>query len=149
MTNITFAVKNGSVTINCNHVAGAWEEENPASCTKPGTEVQKCTKCGTVLNRRDTNALGHEFWEIGETVNISRLYPIKEAKKRNLLLSASTQKPVISTPWVHSWESDYTIDKEATCTEDGSQSIHCSRCDAVKDSQVIPKGHKYGGWSCG
>ena len=47
----------------------------------------------------------------------------------------------------HSWESDYTIDKEPTCIETGSKSIHCSQCDAVKDSQVISAlGHRYGEW---
>lgn len=38
----------------------------------------------------------------------------------------------------HDWESDYTIDKEPTETEDGQKSIHCSRCDEVKDIVVIP-----------
>ena len=38
----------------------------------------------------------------------------------------------------HDWESDYTIDKEPTETEDGQKSIHCSRCDDVKDIVVIP-----------
>ncbi|MCD7801780.1 MAG: hypothetical protein LUH09_02545, partial [Clostridiales bacterium] len=45
----------------------------------------------------------------------------------------------------HSWEDDYTIDKEPTCTEDGSKSIHCSNCNEVTDIQVIPAtGHSYG-----
>lgn len=38
----------------------------------------------------------------------------------------------------HEWEDDYTIDKEATETEDGSKSIHCKNCTAKKDIQVIP-----------
>lgn len=33
----------------------------------------------------------------------------------------------------HAWEDKYTIDKEATCTTDGSKSIHCTKCDATKD----------------
>ena len=38
----------------------------------------------------------------------------------------------------------YTIDKEATCTEDGSKSIHCTTpgCTAKKDVQIIPAAHK-------
>ncbi|MCD7845277.1 MAG: hypothetical protein LUG57_05375, partial [Oscillospiraceae bacterium] len=48
-------------------------------------------------------------------------------------------------PTGHQWEAEYTIDKAATCTTDGSQSIHCANCDAVKDSQTIPAtGHSYG-----
>lgn len=50
-----------------------------------------------------------------------------------------------AAPLGHDWEADYTVDKEATCTTEGSKSIHCSRCDAVKDSGVIPAaGHTAG-----
>lgn len=45
----------------------------------------------------------------------------------------------------HEWEDDYTIDKEATETEDGSKSIHCKNCTAKKDVQVIPATGKPGG----
>lgn len=43
---------------------------------------------------------------------------------------------------VHEWESDYTIDKEASCTEDGQKSIHCKSCNEVKDIEVIQGGHQ-------
>lgn len=47
----------------------------------------------------------------------------------------------------HTWEEAYTIDKAATCTEEGSRSIHCRYCSEVKDVQAIPAaGHKYGSW---
>ncbi|MCF0134538.1 MAG: InlB B-repeat-containing protein, partial [Parasporobacterium sp.] len=39
---------------------------------------------------------------------------------------------------VHIWDSEYTIDQEATCTEDGSKSIHCSHCDEKKEVTIIP-----------
>ncbi len=42
-------------------------------------------------------------------------------------------------PAAHTWEAEYTTDKEADCTEEGMRSIHCSKCDAVKDECVIPK----------
>lgn len=47
----------------------------------------------------------------------------------------------------HEWDSDFTVDKAATCIKEGEQSIHCTTCDARKDITVIPKsGHKYGQW---
>jgi hypothetical protein len=47
----------------------------------------------------------------------------------------------------HAWESEYTVDKEATCTEAGSKSIHCAKCDATQYNEVIPaKGHSAGEW---
>lgn len=44
----------------------------------------------------------------------------------------------------HDWEEKYTVDKEATCTEEGSKSVHCKNCDEMKDNMVLPAtGHKY------
>ena len=41
----------------------------------------------------------------------------------------------------HSWNTAYTVDKEATDTEDGQESIHCSVCGEIKEGseRVIPK----------
>ena len=50
----------------------------------------------------------------------------------------------------HIWEEEYTIVREATCTEEGSMSIHCSVCDAIDETTVsaIPmKDHAYSDWT--
>ena len=45
----------------------------------------------------------------------------------------------------HNYSSSYTIDVMATCTESGSKSQHCSRCDAKQNVTSIPAtGHNYG-----
>lgn len=49
----------------------------------------------------------------------------------------------------HEWNDAYTVDIPATCKAEGSESIHCSKCDAVKEesSKTIPKSpHSYGDW---
>lgn len=38
----------------------------------------------------------------------------------------------------HIWDDDFTVDKEPSCTEEGSKAIHCSYCDAKKDVTVLP-----------
>ena len=39
------------------------------------------------------------------------------------------------------------MDKEPTCTEEGSKSIHCTKCDATQYNEVFPaKGHSAGEW---
>ena len=44
----------------------------------------------------------------------------------------------------HDWSDDYAVDKKATCTSDGTESIHCTRCTETKDSRVIPAlGHNW------
>lgn len=39
----------------------------------------------------------------------------------------------------HDYSKDWTIAKKATCTESGSKSHHCIRCDFKSDVTVIPK----------
>ncbi len=47
----------------------------------------------------------------------------------------------------HSYSSTWTIDKEATCTTEGSKSYHCTRCDSKKSvTKISATGHKYGDW---
>lgn len=44
----------------------------------------------------------------------------------------------------HAWSEDYIVDKEATCTEAGEKSKHCTICDAKEDVQEIPAlGHDF------
>lgn len=48
----------------------------------------------------------------------------------------------------HTWNTDCTIDKPATCTENGQKSIHCAVCGAIKSESVqsIPAlGHSWDG----
>lgn len=47
----------------------------------------------------------------------------------------------------HVWNSEFTVDKAATCTTEGEKSIHCTTCSTRKKITVIPKSeHKYGDW---
>ena len=39
----------------------------------------------------------------------------------------------------HEYETEWTVDKEASCTEEGSQSHHCKRCENKTDMTVIEK----------
>lgn len=39
----------------------------------------------------------------------------------------------------HDYSKDWTIDKKATCTEEGSKSHHCTRCDSKSDITSISK----------
>ena len=62
-------------------------------------------------------------------------------------------KDIIEIAPAHQWEEDldigdpiYTVDKEPTCTEPGSESVHCLVCDDTNASTIreIPAtGHDY------
>ena len=44
----------------------------------------------------------------------------------------------------HSWNNEPTVDKPATCTEEGSQSVHCARCNETQEAAIIPPmGHQW------
>ena len=50
----------------------------------------------------------------------------------------------------HTWNTEYTVDREASCTEEGSESIHCSICDEKKEGseRAIDKlEHTFGAWT--
>ena len=49
----------------------------------------------------------------------------------------------------HNWADVATVDKAATCTEDGQKSIKCTVCKTVKDGtvEVIPAAHTWGGYT--
>ena len=46
----------------------------------------------------------------------------------------------------HDWIEDYTVDRPSTETEEGQESIHCKRCEEIKDARslsVIEEGHEH------
>ena len=48
-----------------------------------------------------------------------------------------TKEEVIDTSGEHSWQADFTIDQEPTCTEQGLKSIHCNNCSMLKEETVL------------
>jgi hypothetical protein len=37
----------------------------------------------------------------------------------------------------HAWDTEYTVDKYATCVDEGSKSIHCTKCDEIKKGTEV------------
>lgn len=38
----------------------------------------------------------------------------------------------------HTWDTEYVVDQNPTCTEPGIKSLHCTKCGVVKDVREIP-----------
>ncbi|MBR6939539.1 MAG: Ig-like domain repeat protein, partial [Clostridia bacterium] len=132
------------------HVQGhTWSSEytidKAATCTEDGAKSIHCTKCDATQFSTAIPALGHTFgdWEdkISETCG-GNSYSERTCSVCGVKETANVHAQD------HIWENEYTTDKEATCTTDGSKSIHCSKCDATQFSTSIPAlGHSYGDWT--
>ena len=114
-----------------------------ATCTEDGTRESNCTVCNH-LKTETISAKGHSFgaWQVTAQADC-----VNDGTKQRVCSTCGYIETEVIPALGHNWNSSPTIDKPATCTEAGSQSVHCSRCATVKEETVIPAtGHSYGAW---
>lgn len=135
---------NGILDENAHTWNDYFTEDVPASCTTDGSESIHCSKCGGTKESRVIPATGHSWseWQIVE---------MQSCEDNNTQMRVCSKCQLTETeginPRAHEWEDDYTIDLPASCTEDGSMSIHCKNCLARMDQKSIPAtGHTFGDW---
>ena len=116
------------------------------TCTQSGSKSIHCSSCEAVKDITEIEPIDHVFteWSVSSDATCVE----KGQKTRSCIECGYTEYDSIDIDLnAHLWEDDFTIDKEPTCTADGSRSIHCSRCNATKDSEAIPAAaHQYGEW---
>ena len=98
--------------------------------TKTDAKAATCTEAGNI-----------EYWTC---TKCGRVY--SDAEGVNEVNSEETVIHALG----HSWSTEYTVDKEATCTAEGIESIHCTVCGESDPStaRAIPKAeHAYGDWT--
>ena len=135
-------------TGNIHAESHAWDTEytvdKEATCTENGSKSIHCTKCDATQFSTVIPALGHSFGEWTDVVSETcggDSYSVRTCSE------CGYEESINLHIQGHAWESEYTVDKEATCTEAGSKSIHCAKCDATQYNEVIPaKGHSAGEW---
>lgn len=125
--------------------ASDYTVDKEATCLEAG---KKSIHCGTCDERKDIteiSALGHN-WSDGEVI----LAPTETEKGRiryscvRFGCDETREEELPALAHIHSWNEEYAVDKTATCTEDGSRSIHCSSCSETKDVEIIPAlGHDW------
>lgn len=121
----------------------------PADCVNPAKYFYSC-ECGAHTN--DTTLVfesgapsGHKFgeWKESKSANCE-----EGGKEKHICSVCQFEEERDTAPLGHDWEADYTTDVKPTCTQPGSKSIHCSRCDATKDvTEIEPTGHSFGEWT--
>ena len=160
---------------NCGHTVTeeipvtdhVWEEgytvDKEATCAEEGSESIHCSVCGEIkegssraiektqdhtLSKTEakeadcTTAGNKEYWTCSVC---GKVFSDGEGTVE------TTLEATVIPAKGHVWKEDYTVDKEATCAEEGSESIHCSVCGEIKEgsSRAIGKtqDHKYGEWT--
>lgn len=116
------------------------------TCTQPGSKSIHCSRCDATKDVTEIEPTGHSFGEWTVSKDSTCVAGGQKTRKCEICGYTEYEDTDIDSN-AHEWEENYTIDKEPTCTTEGSKSIHCSRCDAKKDSTVIPvTDHTYGEW---
>lgn len=117
----------------------------PADCVNPAKYFYSC-ECGahtndTALVFENGDPNGHTFgeWKESKSANCE-----EGGKEKHICSVCQFEEERDTAPLGHDWNADYTIDVKPTCTQPGSKSIHCSRCDATKDvTEIEPLGHDW------
>lgn len=117
-----------------------------ATCTTAGkTTGSHCLVCNTIIKaQEEIPATGHSFgkWEKVKAPTCMGRGSVKRACD---ICGYIEIKDIAANG--HVWNTDYTVDKQPTCTETGSKSIHCRNCREVKDVKAIEAlGHTLGDW---
>ena len=125
----------------CHHISTVVKNVKEATCTEAGyTGDTYCNDCKKVVAYGEkTAAKGHTNTK---TINV------KEATCTEAGYTGDTYcndcKKIVAygektAAKGHTYSSEWTIDKEATITEEGQKSHHCLDCDAITDVTVIDK----------
>ncbi len=105
----------------------AWETVTENTCTENGTQVYKCTNCGLIKEEAAVPAIGHIF-EYDKTIKEPTC--TETGLKAKKCINCDAQEKEYATEALgHSFNNKhYTVTKEATCAEEGSADVVCSRC---------------------
>ncbi len=117
----------------------------PADCVNPAKYFYSC-ECGAhtddaTLVFESGAPNGHTFgeWEESKSANCE-----EGGKEKHICSVCKAEEERDTAPLGHDWNAEYAIDVKPTCTQPGSKSIHCSRCDATKDvTEIEPLGHDW------
>lgn len=142
----TYAKKNGNTFVAmCQTHTENIKNAKDATCTENGYTGEKvCSVCGAVTEYGHTTAALHHDYQLmnqkDATCTESGYSGDSICSRCNDVESEGTVIDKLN----HEWETEYRLDKEPTCTEKGSKSIHCANCSATKDLvEIDATGHKY------
>ena len=138
-------------------------EVHDATCSEVGNiEYYECTSCKKLFVKSGTDDSLEEVTSDSITIPLSKhtwgswsIISNPTCTKKGIRVrfcdKCDAEERVEIDVIDHESSSTYTVDKEATCKEEGSESIHCKNCGTVIEgtSRAIPKAtkHSFGEWT--
>ena len=107
--------------------------DTEATCTQEGVKSIHCSVCGAVQEGSEVSIPMLEHSYGGWTVTTPPTCVEDGVKERTCSVCDKKQAERIPSTGVHTWNDFYTVDREATETAEGEESIHCSVCGAVRE----------------
>ena len=142
----TYAKKNGNTFVAmCQTHTENIKNAKDATCTENGYTGEKiCSVCGAVTEYGHTTAALHHDYQLMNQKDATCTEPGYSGDSICSRCNDVKSEGTVIDKLDHEWETEYRLDKDPTCTEKGSKSIHCANCSATKDLvEIDATGHKY------
>ena len=124
------------------HDMGEWETVTEATCTADGMEQRDCSRC-EYHETRVTEAIGHNYKSV-----ITEPTCTAQGFTTHTCHCGDSYTDGYTAAMGHSFM-EYVTDGNATCTQDGTKTAVCDRCDA-KDTvadEGSAHGHDFTDWT--
>ncbi len=134
-------IKNEEVSKDHVHDFTEWTVKVQVTCVTQGLETRTCKTCGKVESKviQSHELIRAEYNDVEATC--------EQRGQVHYICRLCKQQFFHYTPMLgHIWADTRVVDKEPTCTEDGYESIHCTRegCTHTKDVKVLEAtGHEF------
>lgn len=117
--------------------------DTPATCTTDGSKSKHCSHCDDKTEVTTIPATGHS-WDEGTVTTEPTCTGTGVRTFRCTVDGCNGNKTETINALGHDYATEFTVDTPATCTNGGSKSKHCSRCDDKIDVTSIPAaGHSW------
>ena len=113
-----------------------WTIDKKATCTESGSKSHHCARCDSKTDVTVIPKTSHN-WNDGVITTAPTC--TKSGVKTYTCKDCKTTKTEVLKALGHDYSQEWTIDKKATCLEEGSKSHHCTRRDSKSDVTVISK----------
>ena len=123
--------------------------DQASTCTAEGTESIHCCVCNTI-REGSARTIPKKEHAYGDWTTTQEPDCTNKGVKEKVCIACRDKVTEEIPAKGHTWNNEYTVDEDSTCTAEGTESIHCSVCNAIQDNSarvISKKEHPYGDWN--